>query len=89
MVYSGDETGRRIGLTEGRNTIGSSAAASVQIDDASLSRMHAELAIDGVSFVLRDLGSTNGSQVQDQPVSGRHLLRDGELLRLGSVVLKF
>lgn len=89
VVYSGSDTGRQITLPEGVSSIGRSAAASLQIDDPGLSRLHAELVVDGAIVSLRDLGSANGSFVQDQRLTGTRLLNDGDLVRLGSVLLKF
>ena len=89
VVYSGADTGRQITLPEGVSSIGRSAAASLQIDDPGMSRLHAELVVDGAIVSLRDLGSANGSFVQDQRLVGARLLNDGDLVRLGNVVLKF
>ena len=89
VVYSGGDTGRQITLPEGTSTIGRSAAASLQIDGSGLSRLHAEVVVDGAQVLLRDLGSANGSFVQDMRLSGTRQLRDGDRLRLGSVLLKF
>ncbi len=76
-------------LPEGRSTIGRSAAASLQIDGPGMSRLHAELLVDGSQVLLRDLGSANGSFVQDVRLAGARPLRDGDRVRLGSVLLKF
>lgn len=54
-----------------------------------MSRLHAEVVVEGTQVTLRDLGSTNGSYVQDQRLNGLRLLNDGDLVRLGSVILKF
>ena len=89
VVYSGGDTGRQIPLPEGASTIGRSAAASLQIDGPGMSRLHAEVVVDGAQVLLRDLGSANGSFVQDMRLSGTHQLRDGDRVRLGSVLLKF
>lgn len=89
VVYSGGDTGRQITLPEGTSTIGRSAAASLQIDGPGMSRLHAEVVVDGARVLLRDLGSANGSFVQDLRLSGTRQLRDGDRLRLGSVLLKF
>lgn len=45
---------------------GGGVGADVEIDDPSLSRRHAELVASGASWVLRDLGSTNGTWVGDR-----------------------
>ena len=89
VVYSGGDTGRQITLPEGSSTIGRSAAASLQIDGPGMSRLHAELAVHGNQVTLRDLGSANGSFVQDVRLTGPRRLHDGDRLRLGSVLLKF
>ena len=89
VVYSGGDAGRQITLDEGSHSIGRSAAAKLQIDDPGLSRLHAEVSVAGTSVLLRDLGSANGSFVQDRRLNGPCLLSDGDLLRLGSVLLKF
>jgi diguanylate cyclase (GGDEF)-like protein len=89
VVYSGGDTGRQITLEEGTHTIGRSAAARLAIDGPGMSRLHAEVTVQGGSVLLRDLGSANGSFVQDQRLTGPRLLNDGDLLRLGSVLLKF
>ncbi|OGB01227.1 MAG: hypothetical protein A3E25_04290 [Burkholderiales bacterium RIFCSPHIGHO2_12_FULL_69_20] len=89
VIYSGGDTGRQITLAEGVSAIGRSAAATVQIDGPGMSRLHAEVQVEGASVILRDLGSANGSFVQDQRLAGPRLLQDGDLVRLGSVILKF
>jgi len=89
VVYSGGDTGRQITLPDGTSTIGRSAAASLQIDGPGMSRLHAEVVVDGAQVLLRDLGSANGSYVQDVRLTGPRQLRDGDRVRLGSVLLKF
>jgi len=89
VVYSGGDTGRQITLDDGVSTVGRSAAARLQIDGPGLSRLHAELTVAGDEVTLRDLGSANGSFVRDARLTGPTRLRDGDLVRLGSVVLKF
>ena len=46
-------------------TIGSSPDADLTLDDDSVSKLHAELRVDGDGYVLRDLGSTNGTRCGD------------------------
>lgn len=90
VVYSGGDTGLRIPLPEGTSTIGRSAAARIQIDGPDMSRLHAELDVQGGQVTLCDLGSANGSFVQDRRISASPwVLHDGDRLRLGSVRLKF
>jgi len=89
VVYSGADIGRQITLDEGVSSIGRAAAARLQIDGPGISRLHAEIEVTGDDTVLRDLGSANGSFVQDRRLAGPTVLHDGDLVRLGSVILKF
>ncbi len=89
VVYSGGDIGRQITLPEGRSSIGRSAAAKLQIDGPGMSRMHAQIEVHDGRVMLSDLGSANGSFVQDERLTGPRQLQDGDRLRLGSVLLKF
>jgi two-component system cell cycle response regulator len=90
VVYSGPDLGRQLRLEEGVSSLGRSAVATLQIDGADISRVHAEITVVGNAATLRDLDSANGSFVQDTRLaSAGVLLADGDLLRLGSVILKF
>lgn len=70
--------------------IGRSAQAAIPLKDASVSRRHAALVPgpDG-AWSLRDLGSQNGSRVNGKFVEGSVPLRDGDILRLGTVECAF
>jgi two-component system cell cycle response regulator len=90
VVYSGPDLGRQILLDEGLCTLGRSATTQLQIGGPGISRLHAEICVSGSSATLRDLGSANGSFVGDTRLTDQpQRLKDGDLLRLGSVALKF
>jgi hypothetical protein len=82
---------------DGRTTIVGSAGAvigrsrecDVVLDDANVSRRHAELRPSGGSWIVVDLGSTNGVKVNGRPISGPQSLRSGDTLVLGSSSLVF
>jgi DNA-binding winged helix-turn-helix (wHTH) protein len=78
-----------ISLVEGENVIGRDPAVHVSIDDASVSRHHARIVVDGFAARLEDLGSKNGTFVHDRRLDGTVPLRDGDAIRLGSVALVF
>ena len=66
--------GKRTVLSGSRVVIGRSRDCDVTLDDANVSRRHAELRREGASWVVADLGSTNGvkvngRRVQEQPLS--------------------
>src|SRR2546421_2664256 len=84
------ETGQSIShdLVEETYTIGRSPENSIQLDDTSVSGRHAELAVVAENCYLKDLGSTNGTLVNGQSVSGVQL-RAGDRIRFGKVEASF
>ncbi|MFN0083940.1 MAG: tetratricopeptide repeat protein [Blastocatellia bacterium] len=70
-------------LESPRFTIGRGAENSLCIPQTVVSRSHAELIRVGNGFMLRDLGSTNGSYINSARIS-EQMLNDGDLIRFGS-----
>ncbi len=70
--------------------LGRGQEARIQLPDASISRRHAEIGFDGVDWIVRDLGSRHGTQVNERPVpSGSETpLRHRDVLRLGPWVFR-
>lgn len=66
------------------NLIGRNPRASIRIDDASVSREHASIRFEDGDYWLHDLGSSNGSYVNDLPVTNARRLRDGDRLQFGA-----
>jgi pSer/pThr/pTyr-binding forkhead associated (FHA) protein len=54
-----------------------------------VSRRHAALRRDGDAWVVEDLGSKNGTRVNDVPVQGSAEVEPGDLLGLGGVTIRF
>jgi hypothetical protein len=69
--------------------IGRLPECDIVISDPGASRRHATITReDGGEYVLTDLGSTNGTIVNDEPV-GEHVLSDGDRITIGNTVLEF
>lgn len=68
--------------------IGRAAPNHVVIDHPTVSAQHAILARVGNSYRLKDLHSTNGTQINSVPVTDAEL-KDGDKIRFGSVVTIF
>ena len=85
----GQELGRRIPLTGGVFEIGRSSKCDLTIDQDSVSRHHARIARsrDG-HYSVADLGSTNGTYVNDVAVTERNLV-DGDQVKIGRTIFKF
>lgn len=70
-------------------TVGRVAGVTLQLDDDSVSRKHAELEPTEEGIVLRDLGSANGTAVNGVPVTEEVLLTPGDSVQFGVVELQF
>jgi hypothetical protein len=81
--------GRRIPLSGTRVVLGRSRDADVQVDDANVSRLHCEIVRDGpASWVVADLGSTNGTELNGKRVD-RAALADGDRIGIGGTTIVF
>ena len=70
-------------------TLGRDLSCDVTLDDASVSRHHARIERAGRDqLVLRDLDSRNGCFVNRCRVDGEHIVKPGDLIRLGEVLLR-
>jgi adenylate cyclase len=70
------------------NTIGRHPDNTIQILDRIISKEHAEIRLTPDGYLLKDLGSLNGTYIGNQRVS-EHLLHDGEEINLGSTRLLY
>lgn len=68
--------------------IGRSDDASVKVPSTVVSRKHCEIARSGNQLVVRDLGSANGTFVNDELIDEPTLLFEDDLLRVGPVVMR-
>jgi hypothetical protein len=81
--------GRVFELVSGENSVGRQDASILLADDSQVSRRHAAitLATDGIA-TLKDLGSTNGSFINDLRVDSSIQLQPGDVLRFGTSLFK-
>ena len=88
-VVGGPEAGRVFALGADPALVGRSEECVVRLDDGGVSGVHASITRSAGCLYVVDQGSTNGTFVADQPLTGPHPLRDGDRLRLGvSTVLR-
>ena len=81
---------KRYAIASGGATIGRSRDCDVVLDDANVSRRHAEIrsAADG-GWTIADLGSTNGVRVNGREISGTQPLEPGDHVVVGTVDARF
>jgi len=83
-----DVDGRRYQLTATRTVLGRGSEADIVVDDPGVSRKHAEITLTGDGAVIKDLGSTNGTFVDEQRISTRRL-HDGTQINMGRTRITF
>ncbi len=81
--------GKRLVVGPAGATIGRSRQCDVMLDDANISRTHAEIRPRGGSWVLSDLGSTNGSRLNGRRLDGSEVLKPGDEIELGTSQIRF
>ena len=87
-IIEGGEAGRQIELADSVE-LGRDASVTVPLEnDDQVSRHHARISLQGGRAVAEDLGSTNGTYVNDQPIAAPQPLAAGDKIRVGGTVLE-
>lgn len=79
---------QEIAINKPRVTIGRRPSNDVVLNHLAISGSHAVIEIQMSDFILEDLSSTNGTQVNGQPVK-RHYLQNGDVISLAKYLIKF
>lgn len=90
VLYSGNNSmiGKKYDLAPGVTAIGRDPLATIVLDVDSVSRSHARIDVGSEGTFVSDLGSTNGTFVNDGQIV-RSVLNAGDLLKVGDVIFKF
>jgi hypothetical protein len=83
-----DIGGKRYPLSKSRTVIGRGSDADITIDDTGTSRQHIEILWDGKRGQVNDLGSTNGSKLNGQPLAQAPLPADS-VIEIGRTRIVF
>jgi hypothetical protein len=81
--------GKRLVVGPTGATLGRSRQCDVVLNDPNVSRQHAEIRPRGGSWVLSDLGSTNGSCLNGRRIDSPEVLKRGDEIELGTSALTF
>ena len=87
-IVEGSEAGRQVPL-ESVVDIGREPSLPIHLDeDAQVSRRHARVSLQGGQAVVEDLGSTNGTYVNEQPIHSPRSIGPGDRIRIGLTVME-
>jgi pSer/pThr/pTyr-binding forkhead associated (FHA) protein len=87
IIQSGKLQGKRLVLPAKEMTVGRDEKCDLRIGSELVSRKHCTLKSTPEGIVVTDLGSQNGTHINDVPISGPTLLREGDILRIGATLL--
>ncbi|MFN7697051.1 MAG: FHA domain-containing protein, partial [Deltaproteobacteria bacterium] len=88
VVAEGPDKGKDIVIDKERTTIGRSVICDLVLSDKAVSTTHVELVAKEKGFLLRDLGSTNGTFVGDLRIQ-EVWVKPGTVVKLGTSHLRF
>jgi hypothetical protein len=83
VMKTGPAPGKVYKLDNTDISIGREAASDVFVNDVEVSRKHARLLFQFGDYMVEDLGSTNGTFINGQRISGQQVLKPGDTLFLG------
>ncbi|MBT3239919.1 MAG: FHA domain-containing protein [Chloroflexi bacterium] len=86
VMQMGPSPGKTISLGETEHYLGRDENNTIVVNDAELSRRHCHFIFTDGGFEIEDMGSTNGTFVNEKRTSGRYRLNLGDIIRLGDNV---
>jgi uncharacterized protein involved in exopolysaccharide biosynthesis len=89
LVVAGESAGKLFPLNKPELVIGRSPSADIRINEKAVSHNHARLSMDNGACTVRDLGSTNGTFVNNELIAGAVRLRGGDAVGVGSTTFTY
>jgi len=86
VMRTGPAPGKVFALDKAEIYFGRDISNDIVINDAEVSRKHVRLILQGSQYILEDLGSTNGTFIDNQRVTGPQLLNAGQVIQMGENV---
>ena len=88
-VIKGSSAGQVLALSGETVILGRHPSSQIVLDNASVSRQHAQIIEEHGVFLVEDLRSRNGTQVNRQPIRGKTELRDGDEIKVCDYAFTF
>ena len=88
-IHEGAQAGTTYPLSEKAAIIGREPGVDIILEDEESSRRHAEISWQVGRFIITDIGSTNGTFVNDTKITAPHMLRPDDRIMVGKTMLVF
>lgn len=88
VIHRGPAKGARFLIDQNQSSIGRATDSQIFLDDVTVSRKHAAIEIEGGVFTLIDLGSLNGTYLNNQSVA-KSALKTGDEIQIGKFHMLF
>jgi hypothetical protein len=88
VIESGRHRGKRFNLPPKECVIGRQEGCAIRLTSGDDSKMHCTVKATADGLIVRDLGSRNGTFVNDLPVTGPTLVKPGDTLRIGPMTFR-
>ncbi|GAC1427165.1 MAG: hypothetical protein PVS3B3_11780 [Ktedonobacteraceae bacterium] len=89
LIQNGEMMGKTVLLDHPVIILGRAIECNVVMHDASISRYHAQFSRQASGDYVQDLTSRNGTLVNNEPLPGPRLLRTGDFICLGTIILEY
>ncbi len=88
VIVEGGNKGEAVSLDQAPLLIGRGNDAAIRLDDDYVSTRHARIAASGDQWFVEDLGSTNGTFVNEQKLAAPAMLQPGDKVRVGQTIME-
>ena len=89
LVVGGDLNGTIFDLIEGETIVGRNPDCSIPLEFQGISRKHFHAVVNSQGCHIEDLGSSNGTFLNNTKITGTTPLEKGDMVKLGSIALKY
>ncbi len=89
LVVGGELNGTIFDLLDGDNSVGRSPECQIPLDFQGISRKHFSVNVNAGVATLSDLGSSNGTFINNEKTAAAATLKKGDMIKIGSIALKY
>lgn len=89
LVAGGELNGSIFNLNPGENTVGRNPDCAISLDFHGVSRRHFTIESNENDFIVNDLGSANGTYLNNQKLEAPTVLKRGDVIKIGAIAMKY